>query len=218
MSDESEPSAATSVSIQPAHQRASSPAKRTAAEMEDGHHEVEQEEQQPQVQQAQQQPQQQQQQQPQQLDTDMDVDHPATDLNKEAPKATASPASGNGSAVSSAASSSNQDSGAPSTVATSASATTELPTASEKSKTTPVTERPSYDEQYDQVRQILLSHTRAEGQTGYLVASSWLARVLSRTTENQQSSDYPKEAREGEVGPVDNSSIQGLKLYTNARI
>jgi ubiquitin carboxyl-terminal hydrolase 4/11/15 len=46
-----------------------------------------------------------------------------------------------------------------------------------------------------------------EGERGVVISQRWLNRVLSRTTRGLQSSEYPKEYREGSVGPVDNSDI-----------
>lgn len=45
------------------------------------------------------------------------------------------------------------------------------------------------------------------GVRGMVVSKKWLARVLSRTSEKQQSSEFTKEARLGPIGPVDNSDI-----------
>ena len=46
-----------------------------------------------------------------------------------------------------------------------------------------------------------------EGQKGVLVSATWLNRVLSRSSEGLKNNEYPKEAREGPIGPVDNSDI-----------
>ena len=46
-----------------------------------------------------------------------------------------------------------------------------------------------------------------EGSRGVVISTKWLGRVLSRTREGLTSGQYPKEAREGPVGPVDNSDI-----------
>lgn len=45
------------------------------------------------------------------------------------------------------------------------------------------------------------------GQKGIVISKKWLARVLSRSTEGLKSNQYSKEAREGPLGPVDNSDI-----------
>nr|POE79597.1 putative ubiquitin carboxyl-terminal hydrolase 12 [Quercus suber] len=45
------------------------------------------------------------------------------------------------------------------------------------------------------------------GQMGFVVSTSWLQRVLSRTSEGMKRSDYSKEAREGPIGEMDNTSI-----------
>jgi ubiquitin carboxyl-terminal hydrolase 4/11 len=46
-----------------------------------------------------------------------------------------------------------------------------------------------------------------EGQKGVVVSNNWLQRVLSRGPEGLKDSQHPKEAREGPIGPVDNSDI-----------
>ena len=64
---------------------------------------------------------------------------------------------------------------------------------------------PSLDEQVAKITQ-LCSGTSKAGEKGYLVATEWLQRVQSRTTEGLHG-DFGKHLREGEIGPVDNSSI-----------
>lgn len=181
MSDESEPGAANSVPIHTAAtQRASSPAKRSAAEMEDGQHDERQQE------------------------LEMDVEQPTP--QKEAEKTVTSLTSG--SADNSDASSSNQQPGAASTATTGPEVAGDV--AGEETA-----HRPSYDEQVRHVMQIVAETDHGEGNAGYLIANAWLERVFSRTSENVLDNDYPKEAREGEVGPIDNKSIQGeFKLST----
>ncbi|KAI9706753.1 MAG: CSN-associated deubiquitinating enzyme Ubp12 [Bogoriella megaspora] len=66
---------------------------------------------------------------------------------------------------------------------------------------------PSYDEQVNRIYAMLSNEEKKEGLKGYLISSSWLQRVMARTTENQKSSEYQKSDREGEIGPVDNSDI-----------
>lgn len=61
----------------------------------------------------------------------------------------------------------------------------------------------------DQVRLItrLVGEVKLEdGMKTYLVANSWLNRVVSRTTSGLHQT-FDKDLREGEIGPVDNSSI-----------
>ncbi|KAK6436180.1 hypothetical protein LTR95_007632, partial [Oleoguttula sp. CCFEE 5521] len=47
----------------------------------------------------------------------------------------------------------------------------------------------------------------SHGVRGMVISNKWLARVLSRTSEKLQSNEYPKEARQGPIGRVDNSDI-----------
>ena len=46
-----------------------------------------------------------------------------------------------------------------------------------------------------------------EGQKGVVVSNKWLVRVLARSSEGLKNNEHPKEAREGLIGPVDNSDI-----------
>ncbi|KAF2768609.1 UCH-domain-containing protein [Teratosphaeria nubilosa] len=78
------------------------------------------------------------------------------------------------------------------------------------SSATSSAQTPPIDEQVSKVSQMVDNFLLDEGTRGCLVAKAWLQRVLCRTTENTSpdaKAQYPKEAREGPVGPVDNSSI-----------
>ncbi|KAK5137913.1 hypothetical protein LTR08_006682 [Meristemomyces frigidus] len=66
---------------------------------------------------------------------------------------------------------------------------------------------PSIDEQCEQVYGLAESEAIDEGTRGYVVSAKWLARVQSRSSEGLSSSDFAKESREGPVGPLDNSDI-----------
>jgi len=65
---------------------------------------------------------------------------------------------------------------------------------------------PSLDEQVRKITEITNTSEQKDGAKGYAVAISWLNRVVSRTTEKLHEG-FPKELREGDIGPVDNSSI-----------
>lgn len=65
---------------------------------------------------------------------------------------------------------------------------------------------PSLDEQYRRIRAIVERLPEKEDQEGYLVASEWLLRVISRTTQGMHEG-HDKEYREGEIGPIDNRSL-----------
>lgn len=65
---------------------------------------------------------------------------------------------------------------------------------------------PSIDDQIKQVMQ-MAERPFQEGQKGYLVATKWLSRVLSRGSNVLSADKHGKEAREGEIGPVDNSGL-----------
>lgn len=65
---------------------------------------------------------------------------------------------------------------------------------------------PSIDEQINQVM-MLASRPNHEGQKGFVISQKWLSRVLSRGSSPGGGEKYGKEAREGEIGPVDNTGI-----------
>ncbi|KAI9702430.1 MAG: CSN-associated deubiquitinating enzyme Ubp12 [Candelina mexicana] len=65
---------------------------------------------------------------------------------------------------------------------------------------------PTLDEQVAKVESTL-SQTLSNGQTGFIVARQWLARVLSRSSEGIKDGKYAKSSREGEIGPIDNSHL-----------
>ena len=71
---------------------------------------------------------------------------------------------------------------------------------------------PSIDDQINQVQQMVQQGSMREGQEGYIVATKWLNRVLARGTDGAGSEKYGKEAREGPIGPVDNT---GINLVTD---
>ena len=68
------------------------------------------------------------------------------------------------------------------------------------------TDMPSIDDQIQRVKDLAEEPMR-EGQVGYLVAKKWLDRVVSRGSRTGKSDTFGKEAREGNIGPVDNSGI-----------
>ena len=65
---------------------------------------------------------------------------------------------------------------------------------------------PSIDEQVKEVMQLSLKQIE-HGDRGNVVSMRWLQRVRARTTDELNSTNFPKAAREGEIGPVDNSDI-----------
>jgi hypothetical protein len=73
------------------------------------------------------------------------------------------------------------------------------------------TDVPSLDEQVAKITQLCTGTPKA-GDKGYLVATEWLQRVQSRTTDGLHG-DFGKHLREGEIGPVDNSSIVSNGKY-----
>lgn len=75
-------------------------------------------------------------------------------------------------------------------------------------------EIPTIDEQIEQVM-ALAQRPMQEGQKGYIISKKWLSRVLSRGSNSKEADKYGKEAREGIVGPVDNT---GINLITDPSI
>ena len=71
---------------------------------------------------------------------------------------------------------------------------------------------PTIDDQINQVQQLVQQSSLREGQKGYVVATKWLSRVLARGSDGAGSEKYGKEAREGTIGPVDNT---GINLVTD---
>lgn len=65
---------------------------------------------------------------------------------------------------------------------------------------------PSIDEQIEQVLQ-LAHKPLQQGQNGFIISKKWLSRVLSRGSNTEKGEKYEKEAREGVIGPVDNTGI-----------
>ena len=65
---------------------------------------------------------------------------------------------------------------------------------------------PSIDEQVNEVMQLSMKQIE-HGDRGNVISVRWLQRVRARTTDELNSTNFPKAAREGEIGPVDNSDI-----------
>lgn len=76
---------------------------------------------------------------------------------------------------------------------------------------------PSLDDQVRQIKEIADKPGKA-GDKGYVIAQAWLDRVFSRTSDGLHGG-FAKELREGEIGPVDNSSVvaNGKNLKQSAR-
>lgn len=68
----------------------------------------------------------------------------------------------------------------------------------------------SFDEQVQTVKDLIAKHDLKEGLPGYLVAKQWFIRVISRTSDGLRDGTLSKAARDGSVGPVDNSVIADL--------
>ena len=79
-------------------------------------------------------------------------------------------------------------------------------TGASSTSSTGAADMPSIDDQIQQVMELAEQPMR-EGQIGYIVACKWLDRVRARGSSAGKSDKYGKEAREGEIGPVDNTGI-----------
>lgn len=73
---------------------------------------------------------------------------------------------------------------------------------------------PAIDDQIDQVMQLVLKPLK-EGQKGFIISKAWLSRVLSRGSKPEYSEPYGKKAKEGPIGPVDNT---GINLITDPSV
>ena len=72
----------------------------------------------------------------------------------------------------------------------------------------PASEMPSIDEQVTKVTGLMVNAAwMKEGQKGYIISYKWLSKVMSRSSDSSVSGRFSKEAREGEIGPVDNSDL-----------
>lgn len=67
-------------------------------------------------------------------------------------------------------------------------------------------EIPSIDEQVNIIMQEM-SVQLEDGMIGYVVASAWINRVLARSSKKDDHGPFEKDVLEGEVGPIDNTSI-----------
>jgi ubiquitin carboxyl-terminal hydrolase 4/11/15 len=65
---------------------------------------------------------------------------------------------------------------------------------------------PSIDEQVQIVYQDLQGEL-VEGQAGVAISTTWLARVLARSSEAEHNGPFDKSTLEGEIGPIDNTTI-----------
>ena len=84
-------------------------------------------------------------------------------------------------------------------------------TSAPSSASTTTTDMPPIEEQIERVQNMASGHLQ-EGQKSYVVANKWLSRVLARGPRAEASNKYGKDAKEGPIGPVDNS---GLNLVTD---
>lgn len=93
----------------------------------------------------------------------------------------------------------NGNSGAPSTAPSS------VPEADEEMEDAQE-ELPSIDEQVNIIMKEMTVELE-DDMVGYAVASGWINRILARSSNKNDHGPYDKNILEGEVGPIDNSSI-----------
>jgi ubiquitin carboxyl-terminal hydrolase 4/11/15 len=68
-------------------------------------------------------------------------------------------------------------------------------------------EVPSIDEQVDIIMTEVATSQPEDGAVGYIVSSAWISRVLARSSQKDHHGPFEKDVLEGDVGPLDNSSI-----------
>jgi ubiquitin carboxyl-terminal hydrolase 4/11/15 len=66
---------------------------------------------------------------------------------------------------------------------------------------------PTIDQQVKTIMEQATSSELRDGDIGYVISVPWLNRVLSRSSEADAHGPFEKNAMEGEIGPIDNSSI-----------
>ena len=69
-------------------------------------------------------------------------------------------------------------------------------------------EVPPIDDQIREVKELHDQESLKEGRKGFVVSKKWLSRVLARGSNAGESADFGKEAKEGSIGPVDNSGLE----------
>lgn len=74
---------------------------------------------------------------------------------------------------------------------------------------------PLLDVQVELVRAQAFESPQIEGMPGYAISMAWLARVISRSKYNVEMGPFDKSSLEGEIGPVDNSTILGTGEFTD---
>lgn len=92
------------------------------------------------------------------------------------------------------------------TSSTSSSTCSQEASGASPSSSTTTGDIPSIDEQIEQVLQ-LAHKPLQQGQKGFIISKKWLSRVLSRGSSTEKGEKFEKEAREGVIGPVDNTGI-----------
>ncbi|KAL9064844.1 MAG: hypothetical protein Q9157_007685 [Trypethelium eluteriae] len=66
---------------------------------------------------------------------------------------------------------------------------------------------PSLDEQVTRIHTLYNQLEEKEGVKGFVLSGAWYNRVVAKTSEGQMSGDYSKADMEAEIGPVDNSDL-----------
>jgi ubiquitin carboxyl-terminal hydrolase 4/11 len=94
-----------------------------------------------------------------------------------------------------------------SNTSTSAATNDTVSTTAPNGEGTAAQDLPAIDEQVALVYREVMKPIETEGQTGYLISAAWLGRVLSRSSDAENYGPFEKSAMEGDIGPVDNSSI-----------
>ena len=63
------------------------------------------------------------------------------------------------------------------------------------------------DEQVERVKELANTSSIEKGEKGYLISQRWLCKILARAPSTAKETEYPKEALEGDIGPIDNVDL-----------
>ena len=74
---------------------------------------------------------------------------------------------------------------------------------------------PSIEDQVIDILPQLQDRDTQDGQMAYLAPMSWLKRLLSRTKDGLENHEFPKESREGDVGPVDTRGLVPSSAFSD---
>ena len=71
----------------------------------------------------------------------------------------------------------------------------------------PDPDAPPLDEQVTRIHQMYNEVEEKDGAVGYVLSGAWYRRVVAKTAEGQKTGEFSKTDMEAEIGPVDNSDL-----------